>query len=131
MKKILVLFFGLAVVACSAGGGFSDKISKAIEEERLSVFVNDMTDFEWDDLRIFHPYESRTVFGKAFDQSDDSICLWVFAKDGVVVKEVSIAREKVECIDLPTETFSRSDARFLIKDGKLSERKKFKLPSKK
>lgn len=112
-------------------GGFSAKLKSLIEKERNSVNIGEITTFEWDYLRILHPYESRNLFGEKLEQKNSDACLWVFAKEDVIVERYEIAREEVECKELPTKTFSRGDSIFLIRDGKLVERKKFTLPKRK
>ena len=92
--------------------------------------VAEITTHDWDGLRILHPYETRTLGGEKFTQNKDSVCLWVFLNDNQVVDSFEIARETVDCIDLPTETFTTSDAIFLVRSGKLKMREKFQLPGK-
>lgn len=129
MKKIFALAFGLLLVGCGSLGGFSGKLSGAVQEGKNSVKISDLTSFEWTDLRILHPYESKTLMGTKYEQSDDKACLWVFMDAEKVVKTVSVSREDVDCIDLPSTTVQNENALFLIRDGKLKERKKFKMPT--
>lgn len=130
MKKIYAIISGIFLVGCMSAG-FSSRLEEAVQEERNSVNIAEITSFEWEHLRILHPYESRSLFGEKLEQKSTDDCLWVFAKADKIVERFSIARDSVECKKLPTKTFSRGETLFLIRDGALIERKKFTLPKKK
>ena len=128
MKKAFLIVIVALLSACSVFTGFSEKLINTVKEKKNSVKISDLTDFEWNYLRIIHPYESRKIFGETLKVESDDICLWAFADTDSIIKKFEIPRKKVECKNLPNKTYSRGETLFLIRDGGLQERKKFEAP---
>ena len=144
-KKYLLL--GTAVVfltGCSFSGIKKSikKILPASSTEQLilekisnnapTLSLGEIISYDWEYIRFIRPYQIKKMYGQTLNQKDDTACQWVIlgkekkTQTDSVLEIFSIQRETLDCTNLPDKTFGRNDAIFLIRDGQLKERKKFK-----
>lgn len=127
MNKIkltgLVAFFCLALVGCNSKS-YQASIIKKLDQAPSVINIFELTGQNWTDLRILKPYQSKQFFGQKLEQASDSACLWVFTDNEKVLESFEVSRDTADCLDLPNKTYSRSETIFLLREGKLQERKK-------
>lgn len=124
MKKLWILAFGMVLFGC--GGNNQEIIEKKIENNTGVLNLLEIKEVEWSGLRFIRPYQRRQILGEEFNQQTNENCLWVFLGKDKVVESFEISREKADCIDLPDKVFTPEESIFLLRDGKLEERKRFK-----
>jgi hypothetical protein len=121
--SILLLCTSFVIVGCGSKS-YEASISKKLAQQPSVLNVFELTGADWTDLRILKPYQSKQFFGEKFEQSNDGACLWVFTDNEKVVESFEILRNTADCLDLPNKTYTRGQTIFLLRDGKLQERKK-------
>lgn len=126
MKNIkifgLVTIVSIALVGCGSKS-YQASILKKLDQEPSVVNVFELTGQDWTDLRILKPYQSKQFFGQKLEQNTDNACLWVFTDHQKIVESFEVPRKTADCLDLPNKTYTRSETIFLLKEGKLKERK--------
>lgn len=144
MKKILLLSFALVLLSACSMTSLKQKVKNVlpkpstekivrekIENNAQTLSLGEIIAYDWEYVRFIRPYQTKKIYGETFKQSDDSACQWVVLgknKDGedAILEEFTIEREVVDCVALPEKTFSKGDSIFLVRDGQLKERKKFR-----
>jgi len=130
MKAIFSITIVLCAILISGCGGVNEKsptakkIEQVVRREAGMIFtMKTMTDFQWDRLFVFHPYESRRGIHEAIGidfLKDDEIpdiveerdCFLVFVKEGRVVEYFTYPRFKGDFEPLSEKTggFSPEEA---------------------
>lgn len=144
MKKYLILTLVIFLLPACSLGGVKQKIKSVLPQpstEKLirekianntqTLSLGEIIAYDWEYVRFIRPYQTKKIYGQTFAQPDDTVCQWVIlGKDDTqtdaVLESFSIERDVIDCVKLPDETFGKSDAIFLVRDGELQERKKFK-----
>jgi hypothetical protein len=132
MKKFMSLGLVLFLSGCGSTSfsepDLAQKITEFSEREKGVLNLMEIYPEPWENLRILHPYEQTRLFGQEYRLDQDTDCRWVFFSQGQVVEDFSMPRSTLDCVDLPTDTFARTDSIFLMEDRQLKPRKKFQLP---
>jgi hypothetical protein len=106
-------------------------ILEKIANNAFTLSLGEIVSYDWEYLRFIRPYQTKKIHGQTLSQPNNKACQWVILGKNSEAKEViletfSIDRATLDCIDLPDKVFGKSDTIFLVRDGKLKERKKFK-----
>jgi hypothetical protein len=144
MKKLIILSLALVTLSACSFSQIKQKINNVMPKpstedvvrEKIStnaqtLSLGEIIDYDWEYVRFIRPYQTKKIYGETFAQVDDKACQWVvLGKDSAgedsILENFSIERKTIDCVDLPEKTFGKSDSIFLVRDGKLQERKKFK-----
>ncbi len=111
MKRKYLLFYLIicmvSLICCNKiNNSVSEEIAKKVSDgEGAIINIANLTNFEWDKLYIFDPYESRdniqNTIGQVFLKANDihisvseEVTLLVFTKDGNVVHYFNHPRRK-------------------------------------
>jgi len=126
-KYFLIIYVTLIIsISCEDVDPLSIAISKKVlQGEGTIVYIAELTNFDWDNLYIFKPYDNRdivheTVGIKFLEANELSIGLaesenfFVFVKNNKVITYFIHLRKKGDFSYIANSVFTESNARFIV-----------------